>query len=170
MLSSLIFFNQNKKGEKCIMYKRTIKYTDFNDVERTQDYYFYLSKTDLTKLNSRVEGGIQNKFEKMINKLDVKELVATVEELILSSYGEKSDDGTRFIKSKELAVAFSQTNAYDELFMSLINDPDSLADFIKKILPQDIQVKIDEEMAKGNIPNIVPENKPEIVDIAPKQE
>lgn len=149
------------------MLKKTIKYTDFNGVERTQDFYFYLSKTDLTKLNARVEGGIQNKFEKMINKIDVKELVATVDELILSSYGERSDDGVRFIKSAELSKEFSQTNAYDELFMSLINDPDALADFIKKILPQELQAKIDEEMAKGNVPNIVPESTPaEVTDIS----
>lgn len=149
------------------MYKRTIKYTDFNGVERTQDFYFYLSKTNLTKLNSRVEGGIQNKFEKMINKIDVKELVATVEELILSAYGEKSDDGTRFIQNEKLSTEFSQTPAYDDLFMSLINDPDALADFIKKILPQDLQVKIEEEMAKGNVPNIVPESEPaKVTDIS----
>lgn len=149
------------------MYKRTIKYTDFNGVERTQDFYFYLSKTNLTKLNSRVEGGIQNKFEKMINKIDVKELVATVEELILSAYGEKSDDGTRFIHNDQLSTEFSQTPAYDDLFMSLINDPDALADFIKKILPQDLQVKIEEEMAKGNVPNIVPESEPaKVTDIS----
>ena len=149
------------------MYKRTIKYTDFNGVERTQDFYFYLSKTNLTKLNSRVEGGIQNKFEKMINKIDVKELVATVEELILSAYGEKSDDGTRFIQNEKLSTEFSQTPAYDDLFMSLINDPDGLADFIKKILPQDLQVKIEEEMAKGNVPNIVPESEPaKVTDIS----
>ena len=149
------------------MYKRTIKYTDFNGVERTQDFYFYLSKTNLTKLNSRVEGGIQNKFEKMINKIDVKELVATVEELILSAYGEKSDDGTRFIQNEKLSTEFSQTPAYDDLFMSLINDPDALADFIKKILPQDLQVKLEEEMAKGNVPNIVPESEPaKVTDIS----
>lgn len=138
------------------MYKKTITYTDFNDVTRTQDFYFYLSKADITKLNSRVEGGIQTKFEKIMNKFDIKGLVDTVEELVKASYGEKSDDGTRFIKSKELSEAFSQTNAYDELFMELISTENALADFIKKVLPNDIQMKIEEEMAKGNIPNIVP--------------
>ena len=138
------------------MYKKTITYTDFNDVTRTQDFYFYLSKADITKLNSRVEGGIQTKFEKIMNKFDIKGLVDTVEELVKASYGEKSDDGTRFIKSKELSEAFSQTNAYDELFMELISTENALADFIKKVLPNDVQMKIEEEMAKGNIPNIVP--------------
>lgn len=144
------------------MYKKTIKFTDFNGIERTQDFYFYLSKTDLTRLNSRVEGGIQNKFENIINKLNVKELVATVEELVKAAYGEKSDDGVRFIKSQALSESFAQTNAYDELFMELITSPDALADFIKKVLPADLQTKIDEEMAKGNIPEIVPAKVTEV--------
>lgn len=147
------------------MYKKTIKFTDFNGIERTQDFYFYLSKTDLTRLNSRVEGGIQNKFENIINKLNVKELVATVEELVKAAYGEKSDDGVRFIKSAALSESFAQTNAYDELFMELITNPDALADFIKKVLPADLQTKIDEEMAKGNIPEIVPAKVTEVTPV-----
>lgn len=138
------------------MYKKTIVYEDFNEIQRTQNFYFYLSKVKLTKLNASVEGGIQEKFEKIVNKFDVNGLIDVVDKLIRYSYGEKSDDGTRFIQSDELSEEFSQTNAYEVLFMELINDPDTLADFIKKVLPKDLQAKIDEEMAKGNIPSIVP--------------
>ena len=31
------------------MLKKTYVYTDFNGVERTEDFYFYLSKTQATK-------------------------------------------------------------------------------------------------------------------------
>lgn len=150
------------------MYKKTIKYEDFNGVVRNEDFYFYLSKTQLTKLNSRIEGGIQDKFERIVNKLDVKQLVETVEDLILSAYGEKSEDGKRFIQTPEVRQAFEQTNAYDQLFMELINSPDGLADFIKKVLPQDLQIKIEEEQKKGNIPEIVP-GEAKVIDVTPEK-
>lgn len=150
------------------MYKKTIKYEDFNGVVRNEDFYFYLSKTQLTKLNSRIEGGIQDKFERIVNKLDVKQLVETVEDLILSAYGEKSEDGKRFIQTPEVRQSFEQTNAYDQLFMELINSPDGLADFIKKVLPQDLQIKIEEEQKKGNIPEIVP-GEAKVIDVTPEK-
>lgn len=150
------------------MYKKTIKYEDFNGVVRNEDFYFYLSKTQLTRLNSRIEGGIQDKFERIVNKLDVKQLVETVEDLILSAYGEKSEDGKRFIQTPEVRQSFEQTNAYDQLFMELINSPDGLADFIKKVLPQDLQIKIEEEQKKGNIPEIVP-GEAKVIDVTPEK-
>lgn len=150
------------------MLKKTIVYKDFNGVERQEEFRFFLSKTDIVRMNSRTEGGIQNKFERIMNKLDVGELVAVVEDIILSSYGEVSDDGTKFVKNKEVSNAFSYTPAYDQLFMELINDPDKLSEFIKNILPKDLQDRIAEENAKGNykMPNIVAEAS-KVTDVTP---
>lgn len=152
------------------MYKKIVKYTDFNGIAREEEILFFLSKTDITKMNVRYEGGLQEKFQKIMNKLNVKELIAVVEDIILSAYGEKSDDGTKFIKNEKLKEGFACSIAYDEIFQDLISDPDKLADFIKKILPQDIQERINEEQAKGNskLPNIVAESQ--IKEVKPVQE
>lgn len=132
------------------MLKKIIKYKDYNDADRTQEFYFYLSQKDIKMLNAKTEGGIQAKFIKIMNKLDVKELLETVEDLILSAYGERSEDGTRFMKTPEIRENFKYSAAYEKLFDELTDSPEALAEFIKKILPNDVQAKIDAEEAKGN--------------------
>lgn len=51
------------------------------------------------------------------------------------SYGEKSPDGKRFVKSEELSTAFSQTEAYSQLYMELATDADKAAEFINGVIP-----------------------------------
>ena len=47
-------------------------------------------------------------------------------------------DGRRFIKSAELSEAFSQTEAYSNLYMELITNADAAAAFINGIVPEDV--------------------------------
>lgn len=156
------------------MLKRTFTYTDFNGVERTEDFYFYLDKTGIIKLNSKFGGGIQTKFEEIVNKLDVKELVKTVDAFIDASYGVKSSDGRRFIQNEEVLADFKATPAYDMLFQELVaseNAADKFSEFIKKILPADVQKQVEEEIAKGNkkMPNLVAESNNNVIDVTPKE-
>lgn len=155
------------------MLKRTFTYIDFNGVERTEDFYFYLDKTGIIKLNSKFGGGIQTKFEEIVNKLDVKELVKTVDAFIDASYGVKSSDGRRFIQNEEVLADFKATPAYDMLFQELVaseNAADKFSEFIKKILPADVQKQVEEEIAKGNkkMPNLVAESNDNVIDVTPK--
>lgn len=155
------------------MLKRTFTYIDFNGVERTEDFYFYLDKTGIIKLNSKFGGGIQTKFEEIVNKLDVKELVKTVDAFIDASYGVKSSDGRRFIQNEEVLADFKATPAYDMLFQELVaseNAADKFSEFIKKILPADVQKQVEEEIAKGNkkMPNLVAESNNNVIDVTPK--
>lgn len=80
----------------------------------------------------------------------------TFEEIILTAYGEKSDDGRRFVKSDELSQAFKETEAYSELFMELLTDDKAAAAFINGILPKDIAGKL-ADMSKE-----LPETTPEV--------
>lgn len=117
------------------MLVKTIKFTDFNGVERTEDFRFNISKSELTELEFSVDGGLKDFIEKITQKIDAPEIMAMFKKIILLAYGEKSDDGRRFMKSPELSIAFSQTPAYDELFMELMMDSEKAADFINKVLP-----------------------------------
>lgn len=116
--------------------KKTITYTDYNGTERTEDYYFNLSKLELTRMQASVEGGLDEKLKKMINAKNGKAVMDFFEELILKAYGEKSEDGRRFIKSEELSIAFSQTPAYEALFEELVTDDEAAANFVKSIIPK----------------------------------
>lgn len=118
------------------MYKKTITYEDYNGVERTEDFYFNLSKAEITELEMSVDGGYGEMLKKIVAKKDAPTIMKVFKEFIRNSYGEKSDDGKRFIKSPELTDAFLQTEAYSNLFVELCTSADAAASFINAILPK----------------------------------
>ena len=117
------------------MLKKTITYTDYDGNERTEDFYFNLSRAEVTAMEMSTEGGIQKSLGKIISDQDGKGTVDVIRNLILTAYGEKSLDGKRFIKSPELSDAFSHTEAFSDLFMELLTDADLAAAFVNGILP-----------------------------------
>ena len=117
------------------MLKKTITYTDYNGNERTEDFYFNLTKAELSEMELSINGGMTEWIQQIINTHDNAEIVKIFKKIILASYGEKSTDGKRFIKSNELREAFEQTEAYSELFMELLGNEDTAAAFIKGIIP-----------------------------------
>lgn len=118
------------------MLKKTITYTDYDGNERTEDFYFNLNKAELLEMELGIKGGMQNFLQKIIDTKDVPELAALFKKIILMSYGEKDADGRKFIKSKELTDAFTQTEAYSELYMELCTDSDKAAAFMNAIIPK----------------------------------
>lgn len=120
------------------MLKKTITYVDYNGNERVEDFYFNLTKAEATEMELSVEGGLTKKLEDIVNSQNNKEIIALFKEIILKAYGEKSQDGKRFIKSEELSEAFSQTEAFSELFMELALNEKAAADFVNGILPANI--------------------------------
>ena len=121
------------------MLKKTINYVDYNGVERKEDFYFNLTKAEVTEMELSVDGGLSQMIEQLVNAKDNKQIIALFKEIILKAYGEKSADGRRFIKSKEISEAFSQTEAYSELFVELALHEDEAAKFIKGILPANLE-------------------------------
>ena len=124
------------------MLKKTITYTDYNGVERTEDFYFYLSKADLMEMEMGTTGGFAEMIQKVVNAQDAPAIIKIFKDLILKAYGEKSADGKRFIKNDELREAFSQTEAYSQLFMELATDSDAAAKFVNGMMPADVSEKI----------------------------
>lgn len=103
------------------MLKKSITYVDYNGVERTEDFYFNLNKAETLCYIIGFEGGIESFIEKVVQEEDVKKLWDLWSDFILMCYGEKSSDGRRFIKSKELSEGFKQTEAYTNLVMELVS-------------------------------------------------
>lgn len=127
------------------MLKKSIKYTDFNGDQVTEDFYFNLSKAELVELELSHEGGLKNSLEKIVADEDGAGIVRELKNIILKSYGKKSADGRRFIKNQELRDDFESTEAYSELFMSLATDAGAAAEFVQGIVPTDLT---DEDVAK----------------------
>lgn len=117
------------------MLKEKIKYVDYNGLEREEDFYFNLNRVELVELQLSTPGGFDAKLKKAIDDKDVSTLIEIVKDLVIKSYGVKSEDGKRFIKSKELTDSFIQSEAYNTLFMKIISDADYAPKFINAIIP-----------------------------------
>ena len=126
------------------MKKEIITYVDYNGEERTEEYFFNLSMAEITEIQLGIEGGMAEKLKKIERDRDVPEAIKFFKDLLFKSYGEKSLDGKRFIKSEELSTAFSQSEAYSTLFMKLVSDPDAAAAFVNGIVPADLAKKVAE--------------------------
>lgn len=133
------------------MLKKLIEYTDYNGKVRKENFYFSLNKAELMEMELGTVGGMQNLIQLIIDKQDIPEIIKAFKMIILKSYGEKSADGVRFIKSDELSTAFSQTEAYSSLFMELISNADAAAAFINGIVPADLARKAEEETADAQV-------------------
>ena len=127
------------------MIKKTINYTDYNGVERKEDFYFNLSKAELLEMEAGTTGGFAVMVQRMIDAQDTPALIKVWKEILLKAYGEKSADGRRFIKTEELSAAFAQTEAYSELFMELALNSDKAAEFVKGVIPANLEKNLIEQ-------------------------
>ena len=120
------------------MIKKTVTYVDYNGVERTEDFYFNLSKAEVAEMELSVEGGFSKMLEEIIASKDNVKIVNLFKQMVLKAYGEKSADGRRFMKSEEISKAFSETEAYSEIFMELALNSDQAAAFVNGIMPANL--------------------------------
>ena len=130
-----------------------IKYTDFNGIEREEEFMFNLTEAEITEMELTTDGGFSDSIKKIIAAQDTPQIIKVFKMLLLKSYGEKSADGRRFVKSEKLSEDFSQTNAYSQLFMKLATDDKAAVAFINGIMPDSMQ-----EKAAGNNPGLTPVN------------
>lgn len=139
------------------MLKKTITYTDFNDEEVSEDFFFHLSKAELVELEMSHEGGMSEALQRIVDAEDGKSIVAEFKSIILGAYGKKSADGRRFVKNQQIREEFESSEAYSTLFMELVTDAAAAAEFMNGIIPQGMA----EEAAKVTALQAAPEPKPE---------
>lgn len=133
------------------MLKKTITYTDYNGVERKEDFYFNLTKAELMEMELSTTGGLAEMIQNIVNTKDTPGIIKIFKSLILAAYGQKSADGKRFMKNDEIKAEFEQTEAYSILFMELATDADAASKFVNGIIPNDI----DMNAAKAAIPKLM---------------
>lgn len=136
------------------MLKKTITYTDYNGAERTEDFYFNLSKAEITEMEMGVKGGLTETITRIVAAQDSPAIIKIFKDLILKAYGVKSPDGKRFEKSEELSTEFAQTEAYSNLFMELAFDANKAAEFINGIVPADLAKEAAKEAKKMGLPTV----------------
>ena len=116
------------------MIKKTITYTDYDDNTRTEDFYFDLSKPEIIKMQASAKGGYDVQLKSIAASPNGALIMEFFENFIKSAYGEKSDDGRRFMKSEEISKGFMETPAYEVLFEKLVTDANAASEFVNRVM------------------------------------
>lgn len=134
------------------MLKKRISYTDYNGNKREEDFYFNLTKAEIMEMEMSTTGGLTEMIQRIIETQDAPSIIKVFKDIIMKSYGEKSPDGKRFVKSAELSEAFAQTEAYSELFMELASDSDAASKFVNGIIPADMAQAVEKQQQQAALP------------------
>lgn len=135
------------------MYKITEKYTDYDGNERVEDFYFNLTKAELTDMELTTEGGLSAMLSRIVAAKDTTKLISVFKDLLLKSYGQKSGDGRRFIKSEELTKEFTEVPAYSQIYLRLASDDKAATEFVNNVIPKDLA-----QQAKESQGSVIPAN------------
>ena len=120
------------------MIKETISYENFDGEKRTEDFYFHISKVDITRLNLKSKTGtFKGDLEELLKDKEHngEEMLDYIMLFIETAYGKRSADGT-FYKDKDAARAFINSDAAAELVVDLMNSADKLRAFIRGVMPK----------------------------------
>lgn len=131
------------------MIKQTITYMDYNGNERTEEYWFNLSKAELLRLETTTKGGFQKMLENAVASEDNYRIIEVFEDLIKHSIGMKTLDGKYFKKSKEFTEDFVQSEAYSTLLFDLLQDVEKANAFIRGIMPSDLMAQAEVALPKA---------------------
>ncbi len=134
------------------MYSTKITFTDYDGNEREKECFFHLNKAEVLEMQMSWDGGLDKILRRIIEEKDTKRIFEMFKMIVLKSYGEKSIDGMRFVKTPEVVENFTQTEAYSELIMKLATDSDFASEFINGIMPKNLleeAQKLEEEQKTG---------------------
>lgn len=134
------------------MLKKTVTYTDYNGVQQTEECYFNLDASEVIDLQFSEPEGYGEKMQRILEEGDGKQMAAEFRRLIEISYGNKSVDGRRFIKSPEIFEDFRRSGAYNALFMELAFNGETAADFFNGLIPPELAGKVAEALAESEKP------------------
>ena len=124
------------------MIKKTVTYTDYNGVERTEPFYFHFTQAELLDMEMSTEGGFAERIQRIIDAKDQTSLLKVIKQFVLDAYGVKSDDGRRFIKKSEVKEAFVECPAYSEIYMEFLSDDKFAAEFVNGVIPSDMKDRL----------------------------
>lgn len=120
------------------MLKKEISYTDYNGEKQTDVCYFNMNKAELGRMQVKMDGKYLDYLKSLIEKKRIEALYDFFYNLVLDAYGEKSDDGKRFVKNTSMRSDFENSVAFSEILIDIIGDADKMASFTRSILPADM--------------------------------
>lgn len=124
------------------MLKKTITYTDHNDVEHTRDFWFHLNKTDLLELEVSTGVGLEEWVKQVMASRDGAAVVEMLRNIIGRAVGERTPTG-EFVKSQAFREYFLASEAYGEILLELFRKPENGSEFIKSLLSKKNQAALE---------------------------
>src|SRR5688572_7129676 len=119
------------------MLTETITFTNFDGKKVTETHYFNLTRAELVKWEMEKAEGVGEHFLRLSQAGDKVGLGQAFHDFLRRTYGLKSEDGNRHMKSEAIANDFEASAAFDEFYMKLISDDEFALKFIKGVLPQE---------------------------------
>jgi len=146
------------------MQKLTVQFENFDGEAVSEDLYFHLNIKELQDME-KWDVPLTQRIAKLTKTEDGKEAFELMRDIIEAAYGERSDDGKRFVKNPEVLKNFTEGLAYDEVILSFIDGSTDLAKFVEGLLPKKVF-----ELAKKNTKESGEEVKEYLVkyDVAPE--
>lgn len=140
------------------MLKQTVDYIDFDENSCRETLYFNLTKSELTEhlyLKEQLEA-IQTKLtnyreDETRNTEDIQQILDLVKTFMRLSYGIRSEDGKRFIKTTQIWEEFTQTASYDAFLFSLFENPENAISFMMGIMPKDLREQAMEQARENEL-------------------
>lgn len=134
------------------MLKKTYTYKDYNDIERTETFYFHFTEAEILDMEMSAEGGFAERVQRIIDAKDQAALMKLIKKFVIDAYGVKSDDGRRFIKNEEVKTAFLECPAFSDIFMDMVTNDELAAEFVNGVIPDTMKKRF-AELAAGKKDN-----------------
>lgn len=117
------------------MIKYTLKYTDYDDVEHEEDFWFHLSEADLAEM-VMVNRSLEDHLRKVIETEDGQLMIDTFKDIVRRSFGVR--EGGDFYRDPKACAKFMGSPAYSQFFMKLAQDANFASNFINGVVPKDL--------------------------------
>ena len=124
------------------MIKKTVTYKDYNDLERTESFYFHFNEAEILEMEMSEEGGFAERMQRIIDAKEKTQLIKVIKKFVLDAYGVKSEDGKRFIKNDEVRASFVESPAYPIIFMELVANDELASEFVNRVVPADMKERL----------------------------
>lgn len=135
------------------MFKKTVKYTDYNGNPQSKDLYFNINVSEGLELLKRYPG-IKKDYKKYIDSLvknnDSAKMIEFIKDMMVTAYGVKSDDGQRFVKNAEIRNKFVESIAFAEMFEDIITNEKLASDFGQNVISKHTMDRINSQKKTDN--------------------
>lgn len=133
------------------MIKQDITYTNFEGEQETETLYFHLNKVELMEMQVSEKRGLAQYITDIQKAENNKEIFRLFKEIVLRAYGERSEDGKKFIKNERLREEFEGCLAYEELMVKIVTETDFAVKFVNGIMPAGMADQIAARMGQDSL-------------------